>query len=376
DIKNFSETLNDPFYSINLTDKVVKTILDLPEEIIDLSIHKEIGSSLISNLDLDEVQENIVKSAIKLLNVQEGALWVCTKKNKNSLQMVYNYCLSNMPTEVKRIIKIGDGLVGVVARALSPKLINNPKNQEHYDPAIDCICNENVDSMIVIPLLFRGELLGVLQLVNKRNQELFTSKDLSIISSLADYASISLKNAQIHQQTQELTITDDHSRLYNFRFLDTTLEKFIDHARRYQRNLSLIFMDLDNLKFVNDNHGHLMGSKLLSQIADLILPIIRSADLAVRYGGDEFVIMLPETDTDGALNLAERLRKKLEENFFLKDEKLNIRVTGSFGVATYPSHAHNKEKLLKAADEAMYEAKRTSKNRVCISRKREDDEEK
>jgi len=367
DKKTFLKTVNEAMSSLIFADKVVKTILDLPEDLIELFIHKEIGQSLTSSLEFETVRRSIVKTAIKLLNSQEGALWLCDDKNKEILEASYSYSLTSQHDGSVRIVNIGEGFVGKSAKEKNSRLIEDPAKYPAFDPSVDVIGNPEIKSMILIPLWFRGELMGVLQLVNKRNQEVFTSKDLIITASLGDYASIALKNAQIYQKTQELTITDDHSSLYNYRFLEKTLEKFFDSAKRYKRNLSLIFMDLDNLKHVNDNYGHLMGSKVLSEVADLILPIIRSADLAVRYGGDEFVVMLPDTDSHGALILAERLKDCIQENTFLRFENLNIKITGSFGVATYPDHAKTKDELLKAADSAMYEAKKISKNRVCIS---------
>jgi len=368
DEKMFLKAVNDCYSSVKLTDKVVKTLLDLPEKMLEFYLHKEIGPSLFSSLDLNTVQKSIVKTAIKLLMAQEGALWVRSGVDGKTLILRDYHGLSVSNTKKERAIEIGEGMVGRVAQEIPPQLFNNIHDFSGFDPSVDFIGIENVNSMILVPLYFKNELLGILQLINKRDAKEFSSNDLNMATTFGGYASIALKNAQIYQRTQELTITDDHSRLYNFRFLEITLEKYMDNARRYNRHLSLVFIDLDNLKSVNDSYGHLMGSKVLSEIADLILPNIRTADLAVRYGGDEFVIMLPETNSHGALILAERLRRKFEEHVFLQGENLNVKITGSFGVATYPYHAMTKKGLLKADDSAMYEAKRMSRNRVCVSR--------
>jgi diguanylate cyclase (GGDEF)-like protein len=169
------------------------------------------------------------------------------------------------------------------------------------------------------------------------------------------------------QRIHELTITDDCTSLYNARHLNFMLDTEIYRSHRYAFEFSLIFIDLDHFKSVNDTHGHLMGSKLLNEIGTAIKENCRLIDLAFRYGGDEFVVLLPQTSKDSALGVAHRLHELIGETVWLKDDGLNVRLTASVGVASYPSDSRTKAELLHLADEAMYLVKNTTRDNVAVA---------
>lgn len=168
---------------------------------------------------------------------------------------------------------------------------------------------------------------------------------------------------------EELTLTDDLTNLFNLRYLHRAIEIEIDRSNRYGPPLTLIFMDIDSFKTVNDQHGHLVGSKLLVEIAQLLLDSLRIVDIVARYGGDEFVIVLPQTPSEAGFKVAERLRKAMERHVFLKHDGYSIKLTASLGVASYPENAKGKEDLFRIADEAMYRGKYSTKNIVYAARK-------
>jgi diguanylate cyclase (GGDEF)-like protein len=169
------------------------------------------------------------------------------------------------------------------------------------------------------------------------------------------------------QRIHELTITDDCTALYNARHLHFVLDTEIYRSNRYGYEFSVIFIDLDHFKQVNDVHGHLVGSKLLWMIGDSIKAHLRMIDYAFRYGGDEFVILLPQTSKENALMVVRRVRELLINRVFFTEEKMNIKVTASFGVASFPEDGRTRKELLRKADEAMYLVKNTTRNNIALA---------
>ncbi len=184
--------------------------------------------------------------------------------------------------------------------------------------------------------------------------------------ALVDYG-FALKNALTMGRLNELITKDDLTLSYNRRFFEEYFSEELERARRYNNPLSLIFMDLDGLHKVNDRFGHAMGSRTLQEAAARIMNAVRTIDKVVRYGGDEFCIILPETDWEGASEVAERIRQRLAASPFLIDETGGIEITGSFGIASYPTHAMTKEEMIKKADEAMYRIKSLTKNDIQVA---------
>lgn len=182
------------------------------------------------------------------------------------------------------------------------------------------------------------------------------------------------KMAQFYREKMETiaelkgqTYTDDLTGLYNHRYLELVLDRELSLAKRNNTVFSVLFLDLDHFKAVNDTHGHLVGSRLLYEVGVEIKKTLRDSDISFRYGGDEFVMILSHTGLADAVTVAERIRQQIEKKRFLAREGMDIRLTASIGVATVPEHAVNKQQILKAADEALYGVKRAVRNKVIAA---------
>ncbi|MGZ3696367.1 MAG: GGDEF domain-containing protein [Bdellovibrionota bacterium] len=172
---------------------------------------------------------------------------------------------------------------------------------------------------------------------------------------------------QVIVDLKGLTYTDDLTGLYNQRYLEVILDRELSLAKRNGTEFSVLFLDLDHFKMVNDNHGHLIGSRLLYEVGEEIKRALRESDITFRYGGDEFVIILSHTGLDSAVFVAERIRVQIEKKRFLARDNMDIRLTASIGVATVPLHAGTKTQILKAADEALYGVKKAVRNSVIAA---------
>jgi diguanylate cyclase (GGDEF)-like protein len=218
------------------------------------------------------------------------------------------------------------------------------------------LLDEGLRSYALFPLSSRERAIGVLALGSCRGGA-FDEHTLARLQPLADAVALAFENVRLFQKTRELSITDEVTPLYNFRYFHQALERELKLVNRYGSALSLIFVDLDHFKPINDQYGHLRGSRTLREVGFLIRAAVRETDVPARYGGDEFVVILPQTEGAPARVLAEKLRRLVEGHTFLQEEGINARLGVSLGVATYPAEATTKEALIRLADKRMYEDK-------------------
>jgi diguanylate cyclase (GGDEF)-like protein len=219
--------------------------------------------------------------------------------------------------------------------------------------------------VVAVPLVSGERLLGVLEAVREGEQaRQFSHGDASLLSALALPLSAALSNSARVAEAERLSQTDDLTKLHNARYLRQYLVTELKRARRYGSPVTAFFLDLDDFKQVNDRHGHLVGSHVLMEMAAVVLSSVRDTDVVARYGGDEFVVVLPETGLDQGLYVAERVRERIARHEFTGGRGLRLSLTASFGVASFPAHAHSPQQLIARADTAMYEAKAARKN--CV----------
>ena len=218
------------------------------------------------------------------------------------------------------------------------------------------LLEEGLRSYALFPLSSREHAIGVLALGSCQSAA-FDDDTLARLQPLADAVALAFENVRLFQKTRELSITDEVTPLYNFRYFHQALERELKLVNRYGSTLSLLFIDLDRFKPINDQYGHLRGSRTLREVGFLIRAAVRETDIPARYGGDEFVVILPQTDGASARILAEKLRRLVEGHTFLQEEGINARLGVSLGLATYPDEANTKEALIRLADKRMYEDK-------------------
>ncbi len=221
---------------------------------------------------------------------------------------------------------------------------------------------------LFIPLRLRAQTPGYLAIYRQKGSPRFSEHECALATLLAVWISQTLDNQRLAASVEKLAITDDLTQVYNYRFLKSALRREIKRAGRFRQKLSILMVDVDNLKSYNDRHGHLRGSHLLKLIAGRFVSQVRSFDLIAKYGGDEFTIILPQTELEGAMVVAERMRLSIEQHDFPLAAAGTITV--SLGVATFPDDATDAHSLIMMSDRALYEAKRNGRNRVQAYRRR------
>ncbi len=257
-----------------------------------------------------------------------------------------------------------DSIASIVAREGKPLLIKNMYRETGLMMKLERDLRHKIKTAICLPVRSKGKILGVLELINRKSGGEFTRQELQHMTRFTDYAALIIERSILYEKMQELVVTDDLTKLFNTRYMMRTIGTEVLRSNRYNTSVSLIFMDIDHFKAVNDNFGHLVGSRLLVEMGQLLIKHLRELDIVTRYGGDEFVIILPQTPPQKAAKTAERIRQTVQDHVFLKKEGYNLRLTASFGVASYPESAHSQEELIRLADESMYKVKRRTRNGV------------
>lgn len=222
-------------------------------------------------------------------------------------------------------------------------------------------------SCLLVGLRMRDEPPALLAL-HRFHGEPFTEADRAAAAAVAPLFATALDNLRRFSRAEELSITDSLTGVYNYRYLRSALDKEVARARRFNEMFSIIMLDVDHLKDYNDTHGHLRGSEVLRRLAQLMLAQLRGADIVAKYGGDEFVVILPQTDRAGARILAERIRFAIEEHEF-PGEGDGMKITSSMGIAQFPEDGESTRDLLDVADSALYQAKRAGRNKVTADSK-------
>lgn len=317
----------------------------------EMALLYEVSRSFISTLDFDQLLKNILERLKETFGYLNLAIMLVDEEK----QELYPRSYINYPDRIKTLrFKIGvDGITGHVAATrkmyYSPDVAKDP----HYKIGVD-----DARSEVCYPLMIGDRLIGVLD-VESYEINGFTQDDIDMLSGLSAQIAMALENSRLYEEAKRLSLTDPLTILPNRRNLDIFLDAEIRRSVRYRRKFSILMIDFDNFKNYNDTFGHIAGDKILRKFGLLMKEAIRDVDFLGRYGGDEFIAVLPETDRTFALEVAERMRKKIHA------EETTPRITLSIGIASYPTDSKDKIQLLDIADQACYEAKQLGGN--CVN---------
>ena len=314
----------------------------------------ETTRALSAILDIDQLLKEVLTVANDILSVNKCTVLLIEPSSKSlcnygevdkGKKAIFN------PPKIFLDKSIGD-LASHMATSINERLIINVDDSRR---------------VLELPLVSHGKVIGLLQIEPKKNQDIL-ERERKNFTIFANSTAVALDNALLHMKMQELTIIDELTGLYNFRYFRLKLIDEIRRSDRYHQQLTLLMVDVDFFKNINDTQGHQTGNIILQELVSLIKHSVRDVDIVARYGGEEFVVILPQTGLKNALAIAERMRSQIARAFFTNSQgQRDVRVTVSIGVATYPDGLNNIEQLLEKVDQALYKAKNGGRNRICTA---------
>jgi diguanylate cyclase (GGDEF)-like protein len=322
----------------------------------------DVARALTSTLELEIVLTTVMT---KMAQVFQPERWSMMLVDREKNDLFYAIAAGEDSNSLRGLrVPMGEGVAGWVASTGNPIVVPDTTIEPQWQDFSKRNPSLNIQSIACVPVRSSEGVLGVIQLLNSK-VDLLSDFSIQFLRVLCDFSAIAIRNAADMKRIHLLSITDDCTGLFNARHLYTLLEEQL--SRTNKAPFSLLFMDLDHFKSVNDTHGHLVGSRLLAEVGEMIRSVIGSDIPAFRYGGDEFVVLLPEHDRLKGREMAMRLFSALRERSFLEDKGLLLRLRGSFGMATYPDDALTVEGIIKAADDMMYHVKGTTRDNLAIA---------
>ncbi len=298
--------------------------------------------------------------------------WSLLMVDEEKNELYYALNAGNVTSSAR--LRMGEGIAGYVAKTGEPLVVPDVRLDRNWLRFSLAHPELKLQSIACVPLRHGNRTLGVLQLHNSK-LDLLPGSSLSFLRILCDYAAIAMQNARQVKLVHKLSITDDCTGLFNSRYLYTVLEEEIaarlvhpsGGAMNPVQHFSLLFFDLDRFKHVNDTYGHLVGSRLLAEVGNLVKRTLGPEHMAFRYGGDEFVALLRHLNKEEATNTVSELRERLRGTDLMTAEGTNLRITASFGLATFPQDGDDLHAIIRAADSMMYCAKAEGRDRLVVA---------
>ena len=320
----------------------------------------EINSYITKSLEGEEVQKRILQQVKRLLHCGSSSVLLVDKET-NRLKFAY----LSKDEEGKQLmdmnLKMGEGIAGTVWSNGNPMIINDAQDDPRFSDKVDKKSNTQTSSVIAVPLTYKGEIIGVIEAINKAEGN-FNTFDLEMLQYISTQSAIAIKNAELYDMANR----DGMTKLFTNKYFRERLNEEWNRSNRYKHPLSLVMIDIDNFKNFNNTYGHQAGDRVIIELAKILPLSSRSIDIPCRYGGEEFAIILPETSKKEALVVLERIRQKAEEiNIEYNNTSLKFTVSG--GLSTMPELTPKTvEEFIEMADKALYHSKKSGRNRVTF----------
>ncbi|MCE5204410.1 MAG: sensor domain-containing diguanylate cyclase [Actinomycetia bacterium] len=334
---------------------------ELESRLAEIFFTHEFFKALTSYSSVDDVASLIVDGANGILGAEISCVYLFEQQ---TWTLRLRACQGRPEETFRPVVGVSETILGAAFRDGFTQQSDVPQGSGLAGWVVD---PDEIRSQAALPLRSGESIIGVLVIASATFRDL-TPAERDRLQVIGNQSSLALQNALLHEELERLSVTDRLTELYNHGYFQQRLEEELGRAARFGHSLALIMLDLDDFKLFNDRFGHPKGDKVLQAISSIITQNLREIDVAARYGGEEFIIVLPETDVEGARAVAERIRASMQEYPFIVGEGLDpVTQTVSLGVAAYPVHGLNAARLVESADNAMYQAKRCGKNRVMIA---------
>lgn len=334
-----------------------------PQHLHDAQVLLRTAQKLLAVASVDERVDCVMKSLQECAAWDRG--WLGLVDKEAGVLQGTAWFGENVPREVG--MKGNPLDAGIRNPALFPVFEKKPIITD--EPLEDPRCRDCRDSLavlltkgfVIVPILVRNEVIGVIGVDKMKEPAGFTAEDVELLEGFAGLAGLAIENARLFDRARELSVTNDLTGLYNIRFLREQMTRELARCQRSAQPLSILMVDVDDLKYVNDRFGHRAGDELLTTVGRAIRSVLRPSDVVTRYGGDEFVVLLPEATREAAYRVAKRIAQSIAELTPIHGE---VKTTVSIGIALYPSDGATQDQLFHRADEAMFQAKRAGGNRI------------
>lgn len=327
-----------------------------------LSALNQVATAIASSLQIQDILDEIMRRGVALT----GAKAACIAFYDEATGRFTNWVSRGLSEHFVRNLVFRPGGLADEAFTSGTCILSNDRPQTKHRLS-ELARKEGLRSFVCLALTSRDRRLGVIYFY-RTDRDTFAPAEIELLHTFASLAAQAIENARLFAQAQDQARTDTLTGLCNRREFERRLREEVERSRRYGRPLSLLLLDVDHFKVINDTHGHLVGDEVLRAAAGRIRQVLRPIDQAARYGGEEFAMILPETEGAGACALAERIRAAIAAQPFATGGAPSVDLTVSIGIATCPEHADRDQALLAAADQALYAAKQTGRNRVCTHR--------